>query len=264
MAESATAAGSTLAGRMIVITRPAEQAEALARLIREYGGVPLLFPAIVIEDVTDQTRLNSIVERLDAFDVAVFISPNAARRGMLAIRTRRELPPTLNMVAIGGGTARELRRQGVQSVIVPNERFDSESLLALPPMQQVRGLRVVIFRGEGGRAVLGDTLVERGAIVEYAECYKREKPRVVSQDLLDACAAGAVQGIVVTSSEGLRNLFGLLGERAPQWIGRTTLFVPHPRIAATAHELGLSSVVVTGPGDAGLARGIAEHFGSGS
>src|SRR3954471_23449574 len=46
MAASATAAGSTLAGRMIVITRPAEQAEALARLIREYGGVPLIFPAI--------------------------------------------------------------------------------------------------------------------------------------------------------------------------------------------------------------------------
>jgi uroporphyrinogen-III synthase len=255
-----SAATRGLAGRRIVITRPAEQADTLAQLIRDQGGAPMLFPAIVIRDVSDPTQLNSVIDRLDSFGVAIFISPNAARRGMQAVRARRELPPSLNMVAIGGGTARELERQGVHSVIVPKERFDSDSLLELPEMQHVEALRVVIFRGEGGRALLGDTLSARGAIVEYAECYRREKPGAAPRALIDACSAGEIDGIVVTSSEGLRNLYALLDERAREQIAHVTWFVPHPRIASTARDLGLSSVVITEPGDSGLARGIAQHF----
>jgi uroporphyrinogen-III synthase len=64
----------------------------------------------------------------------------------------------------------------------------------------------------------------------------------------------------VTSSEGLRNLYEMLGETGQRQLAHYALFVPHPRIASTARELGLSSVVVTDPGDMGLATGIANHF----
>ncbi|MEA3156371.1 MAG: uroporphyrinogen-III synthase [Betaproteobacteria bacterium] len=260
-----TPASSThaLAGRGIVITRPAEQADALAQLIRQQGGRPILFPVIVIRDVADETRLSALIERLETFDVAIFISPNAASRGIRAVRARRDLPDTLSMIAIGGGTARELQRQGVASVTVPPGRFDSESLLKLPQLQTVDGLHVVIFRGEGGRAVLGDTLVARGAIVEYAECYKRDRPEIDPRSLIEAWSRGEVDAIVVTSSEGLRNLHALLGDAGQRYLARTTIFVPHPRIASTARDLGLDSIVVSEPGEAGLVRAIGRHFADG-
>jgi uroporphyrinogen-III synthase len=260
-----TPASSThaLAGRGIVITRPAEQADPLAQLIREQGGRSILFPVIVIRDVADETRLSALIERLETFDVAIFISPNAASRGIRAVRARRDLPDTLSMIAIGGGTARELQRQGVASVTVPPGRFDSESLLKLPQLQTVDGLHVVIFRGEGGRAVLGDTLVARGAIVEYAECYKRDRPEIDPRSLIEAWSRGEVDAIVVTSSEGLRNLHALLGDAGQRHLARTTIFVPHPRIASTARDLGLDSIVVSEPGEAGLVRAIGRHFADG-
>jgi len=249
-----------LDGYGIVITRPAQQAHGLADLIREQGGRPILFPVIDIEEVTNVTTLNAVIDRLDTFDMAIFISPNAAGRGLRAVRARRELPPGLKVVAIGQGTARELQQHGVAAVIVPPERFDSESLLSLRELQHVSGQRIVIFRGEGGRALLGDTLVARGAIVEYAECYRRAKSVHDVEPLMQAWSRGEIQALIVTSSEGLRNLYELIGENGQRRLGQTPVFAPHPRIAATARELGLSSIVVTAPGDVGLVRAIAQHF----
>jgi uroporphyrinogen-III synthase len=250
----------SLDGYGVVITRPAEQAHVLADLVRQQGGRPILFPVIDIQEVTDVTRLNAVIDRLNTFDVAIFISPNAAIRGLRAVRARRELPASLTVVAIGGGTARELRRQGVSAVIVPPERFDSESLLSLPELQHLPGQRVVIFRGEGGRALLGDTLVKRGAVVEYAECYRRAKPVCDVEPLVEAWSRGEVQALVVTSSEGLRNLYELIGENGRGHLMHTPVFAPHPRIASTARKLGLSAIIVTPPGDVGLVSAIAQHF----
>jgi uroporphyrinogen-III synthase len=250
----------SLDGYGVVVTRPAEQGRVLADLIRKHGGRPIPFPAIDIQDVTNATRLNAVIDRLDTFDVAIFISPNAASRGLRAVRARRELPPALKLLAIGGGTARELQRQGVSAIIVPPGRFDSESLLSLPELQHLPGQRVVIFRGEGGRALLGDTLVTRGAIVEYAECYRRAKPVCDVEPLVQAWSRGEVQALIVTSSEGLRNLYELIGETGRKHLVHTPVFAPHPRIASTARELGLSSIIVTAPGDVGLVNAIAQHF----
>ena len=249
-----------LDGRGILITRPREQAEALANAVREQGGEAILFPAIEITDIADRTRLDALIDRIETFDSAIFISPNAARRGLKAVRARRELPPNLQMIAIGTGTARELERQGVGSVIVPPGRFDSETLLKLPELADAANRRIVIFRGQGGRALLGETLAARGASVEYAECYVRAEPTGDVKPLLQAWSSEAIDGVVVTSSEGLRNLHALLGAEGRAYLQRTALFVPHERIAATARTLGLNSIIVTPPGDEGIARALTDHF----
>jgi uroporphyrinogen-III synthase len=253
-----------LEGRGIVITRPAAQAQALARLISNHGGRPIFFSAMDILDIADRGRLNALIDRLETFDAAIFVSPNAVAKGMDAIRARRELPQTLKVFAIGGGSARELHRRGVASVIVPPDRFDSEALLDLPELSTAKRLSIIIFRGEGGRALLGDTLVARGAEVEYAECYRRVKPDRDPAPLIEAARRGEVDAIVATSSEGLRNLHEMVGDAGRESLQRATFFVPHPRIAATARELGLASVVITQPLDEGIAATLVQHFAANS
>jgi uroporphyrinogen-III synthase len=58
----------------------------------------------------------------------------------------------------------------------------------------------------------------------------------------------------------LRNLFDMLGKLGQQWLKRTPLFVPHPRIAETARALGCERVIETAPGDEGIAAALAAFW----
>jgi uroporphyrinogen-III synthase len=69
-----------------------------------------------------------------------------------------------------------------------------------------------------------------------------------------------MDAITVTSSEGLRNLFAMVGPLGHAWLRKTPLFVPHARIAEQAQALGLAGVIATGPGDDGLVSGLINHF----
>jgi uroporphyrinogen-III synthase len=254
-----SAGDGPLAGLNIVVTRPVHQAGPLAEMIREVGGRPILFPVLEIGDTEHPEPLYGIIDRLEAFDLAIFISPNAVDKAMNLIGARRGasgLPAGMKVAAVGKGSVKELRRFGVDEVLAPASRFDSEGLLALPELQEMCGRNVVIFRGEGGRELLGDELVRRGGRVEYAECYRRGKPSADIAPLLHLWARDELAAITVTSGEGLRNLFDLAGKLGQQWLKKTPVFVPHERIAEVARQLGLQCVHVTAQGDAGLLEGL--------
>jgi uroporphyrinogen-III synthase len=242
----------SLAGFTIVITRPREQAVELAQRIEALGGKAKLFPLLEIEAVHDNQVLREQISRLKQTDLAIFISPNAARYGMDAIRASAALPSTLKIATIGRGSAKVLHELGVEGIIAPTERFDSEGLLALPELQNVSGKRVMIFRGDGGRELLGDTLKARGAAVEYVTCYLRSKPDLEVSEL----TATAPDAITVTSSEALVHLWDMLEKPDRTRLAAVPLFVPHARIAQAARQQGWQKVIVTESGDDGLLSGL--------
>lgn len=242
-----------LTGLNIVVTRPREQAVQLAQRIEQAGGKAILFPLLEIGPAADPQRLHALVSHLHEFNLAIFISPNAVRYGMEAIRAAGALPPAgLKIATVGQGSAKALRASGVQEIIAPQDRFDSEALLSLPELQNVSGWRVLILRGDGGRELLGDTLKARGATVEYAECYRRTRPQ---QDAAALLAAGP-HAITVTSSEALGHLRGMLDEQDWTRLAAVPLFVPHARIAEAARRMGWREVVPTEAGDDGLLEGL--------
>lgn len=243
-----------LAGLNIVVTRPRDQAVQLAQRIMEAGGSTFLFPLLDIAPVQDAQVLNEQISRLHQFDLAIFISPNAVQYGIGAIRAAGGIPASLKIATVGQGSAKALRAMGIADVIAPGERFDSEGLLALPELRSVAGWRVMIFRGDGGRELLGDTLRERGASLEYAACYQRSKPQQDAAALLKSNA----DAISVTSSEALGYLWQMLDEQAQSVLRNTPLFVPHPRIAELARQQGWQQVRLCGSGDDGLLTALTE------
>jgi uroporphyrinogen-III synthase len=236
------APGRALQGVRVLVTRPRDQAEELSQLIESEGGEAIRFPAIEIAEPADTQALLAAIDRLDKFDLAIFISPNAVIRAMKLVNAHHGAwPRNVRIAGVGRGSARELKRFDIGNVIVPAGRFDSEALLALPELQRVTGLRIVIFRGEGGRELLGDTLKSRGANVEYAECYQRMRPRADVTPLLHRWARGEIHIVCLTSVDGLRNLFDMLGPAGQPWLARTPVIVVSTRMAEVCRELGFKT-----------------------
>lgn len=232
-----------LSGRAVLVTRPREQAAGLARLIEQAGARALLFPAIEIEDLSPPPAL----QRLGDFRWAIFVSPTAVAKVFNQVRS---WPEGLRTAAVGPGTRRELERHGVRDVISPDEGGDSEALLAQPGLERMKGQHVVIFRGEDGRALLGDTLRERGAQVEYAPCYRRRRPERFRNP-------GKFDAVTVSSAQGLANLFVMLD---PQTLRAAPFFVGHARIAEDARKRAVQEVIVAGSADEQMLDRLVAYF----
>ena len=252
--------GTPLSNRGIVITRPAAQASRLAELVRAAGGNPILFPSIEIVPLQNRAPLIDLLSRLSQFDLAIFVSANAVNQSLAVLHGK--WPRGVKTAAIGDATLRALRQHGVDEVIAPVTNADSEHVLKLAELQDVAGKRVMIFRGQSGRELIKDTLTERGARVEYAECYRREVPSVDSAPLVKLWSQKQLHAVVVGSREALRNLFDMLPAEAQRRLRETPLFVPHPRIAEAARALGCKDVVTTESGDEGIARALVSWFGT--
>ena len=249
-----------LNGRRIVVTRPAGQADALVASITSAGGTAVRFPVLAIQACSDTRHLTAIADRLGTFDLAVFVSPNAVKHALSCLLERHAWPAGLLAATVGKASERELARFGITKVIAPLTRFDSEALLELPELQEMAGKRVVVLRGDGGRELLGDTINKRGAVVEYVTCYQRAKPDLDPAPLLQLWADKQLDGIIVTSSEGLRNLYAMVGPPGQAALATTPLFLPHARIAEQARALGLHCIVPTAPGDGSILSGLIEYF----
>jgi uroporphyrinogen-III synthase len=245
-----------LAGAGILVTRPARQAAGFASRVAALGGRPLVFPAIVILPPLDSAPLARVHAALDDYDYAVFVSANAVEYG---VPDRNRWPERLVAFAPGPGTAQALADVGIANVRVPSASFDSEGLLALGEFADVSGRRVIVFRGEGGRDQLGDTLRARGAVVDYVACYRRAKPQGGTAGLAEAFAERRIDAVTITSSEGLDNLWHSVDDATRRSWRACPTFVPHPRIAARARALGLDAVETAGS-DAGLVAGLLEWF----
>ncbi len=250
--ESPPQARGLLADLGVLVTRPARQAAAFAQKLAALGASPIIYPAIVILPPADRARLAEIHATLERYDFAFFVSTNAVEYGAPVPGC---WPPHLIAFAPGPGTADALACVGISNVRVPLTTFDSEGVLALPELADVRGRRGIVFRGEGGREVLSDALRARGAYVDQVSCYRRSRPSGSAEGLIEALREGRVQAVTVTSSEGLDNLLAILGSDGPTMLESVPVFAPHPRIGERARALGLS-VVDTAGGDAGLIAGL--------
>ena len=129
---------------------------------------------------------------------------------------------------------------GLNVDIIP-DGHDSESLLEHPQLQagEISGIKIVIFRGEGGRELLGNTLQSRGAEVFYADMYRRSPPTSASQ--LNQYLAEA-DIVAVSSNQGLQNLYDLATDKNS--LTRHALVVPGERSFTLAKALGFSNIFI--------------------
>jgi uroporphyrinogen-III synthase len=251
-------AARRLEGLGVVITRPRHAAEALAGPMAREGARTFIFPTLAIEALAPSRHVESLLADLSRFDMAVFVSANAVEKGLECARRHGPWPATLRVAAIGEATAEALRNFGVRQVISPPERHDSEGLLGLVELQVVKGQNIIVFRGQGGREHLKETLESRGARVEYAECYRRVRPQSDPRPVAEAIAGGQVQAVSALSAETLENFIDMIGAEAVAGLASAVLVVPHVAIASSPAARRFARVVVAGHGAEALIETLSE------
>lgn len=230
-----------LSGVTVVVTRPAHQAEKLCQHIEAAGGKVIRFPVLDIGPQQDPQKCQAQLARLAEIDLAIFVSANAVNA---AFALQPTWPPQLSIAAVGKATAHALARHQQAEILVAPEPFNSEALLRLPELQSVDGKRVMIFRGEGGREFLRDRLLERGAEVDYAECYQRVLPQTDTAPLYAAWQQGQTMPIVVTSNQSLQNLHAMVNQDHRATLLASPLILISERTATLAKELGFTQAPV--------------------
>jgi len=253
-----------LAGRGVVLTRPAAQVEPLARRIEQAGARVIRFPTLKITAVAGSAPLDAALNAVATADWTLFTSANAVTHGLSAVRCRMPWPQGPRVAAVGPSTARAIAREGLGVDLVPADRFDSEGLLAEPALADVAGRRIVIFRGEGGRELLGETLRARGAEVIHAECYRRELPEVDTRALRAAWRKGEVDVIVLTSVATFDNLRELLADAADPLLSTATFVAASQRLAARVRErYPEARIIVAASAEDGAIVNALEGFATG-
>ncbi len=225
-----------LPGKRVLVTRPRDQAEALAKALAARGARAVLFPTIEIRPVDDLSRLDVAIDNLDRYDWITFPSPNAVEVVFGRLQARgRQLPTGLRIAAVGPGTAQAITARGAKVDFIPSRYLGEQLGRELTP---VAGCRVLVPRAARGREELVTELARRGAIVDAVVVYDTLPAAVDPRDMEDL--ERGVDVATFTSPSTVENFFALLGARAIRVLGGAYVACIGPVTASAARALGLT------------------------
>ncbi len=253
-----------LTDKNIWLTRPAEQIGELRRRLESLGAHVLSFPLLTIRPVVPSQADKQRIMNLDQYDLVFFVSTNAARIGLDFIAGYwPQYPAHILNFAVGPSTAAEIESRALP-VCYPLDRMSSEAMLELQELQDISGKKALIVRGIGGREILAEGLIGRGASVDYAELYERVVPVYTHGQLRRCVQQHAPHALVISSAEALDNLRQLyepLRLESLPW-QRFPLYVTSDRLAEHAQVAGYTSVAtMAGATDAAIINGLVTAFG---
>lgn len=232
----------------IWLTRALAQAASTRTLFESVGFEVLPVPILAIEPLVesaDQQAIRDLILNFDRYDFALFVSQNAVAFGVPWLdQFWPQIPPHCRFLAVGSATQEALSSAGlpVMGDRLIGSAMNSELMLNLPELAEVKGKRIVVFRGQGGRTFLGDSLRSRGARVDYCELYKRQLPETAHGHVASAMQQGDAW-LSVHSGEALIHLCALLRGHGEDWL-QWPILVPGDRVAELAHKEGFEQVIV--------------------
>ncbi len=237
-----------LAGLSVLIFRAPRTDDPLSAGLTAKGASVHSLPVQKIIEYSEPRcladNLGSQKQGAGDYHKAIFVSRRAA---LLALSTfgkaREAVKATSQCFAVGPTTASVLKDQGF-AVGYPDKGSNSEGLLALAELQQVDGEHIIIFRGRGGRELLGQTLRERGARVDYCELYQRQLDVSNRQKIIDQLQSDTRSVLLAHSVEILLGILALLGSEHKHLVLDSPLVVPGERLAERGRALGFKQLIV--------------------
>ena len=216
----------------VIVTRPVAQAGHLLELLAAEGFNGVSVPMLRIEFLE-----NAPAPDFDGIDTLIFISTNAVAAFAQSLKAFA-LPEGVRVFGIGQQTVNALRDIGLLADganALTTEGLLQDSWFSVPRS-------VLIVKGEGGRQMLADTLVQRGGRVSSWEGYRRLGPEACHQTLLCDLLADGAAAVLTQSGETLANALEAVSDH-PILLQRAPIIVPSQRVADAYKDAGLNLFV---------------------
>ncbi len=247
-----------LFGKRIVITRAADQSVSLVRKIREYGGIPVLFPVIKTALSVPNDSINNILK--GKWNWLLFTSENGVHY-FFELLERENLDARalsgIKIASVGSHTGKTLKEKGIVADLIP-EKFTSASLLErLNSENQIEGNRFLRIKGYFDTDPLSDGIEKSGGFVQKLSVYSLGKDEPSGEAVKDLKQNGA-DCVLFTSMSTVNNMCELLGEDDFKKLMGTTY--PLAIGPVTAEALGIKGISNYGISDIQTIDGMISHL----
>ena len=228
-----------LAGRTVLVTRPADQSVELVRRLRRLGAAAIVAPTIEIVPARS-AALTSALRDLAAGRFAWITLTSRATVEMLASRLDSPSAVCAKVAAIGEGTSTAFRAWARRAPDLMPTTFTTAGLARAFP----RGTgRVLCARADIAPTGLEDALAAKGWSPIRVEAYRTRLARSLPEDAGAALRDGGVDAITFTSASTVRGFVGAMGVVR----GNPKVVSIGPVTAREAREHGLRVSAVARP-----------------
>ena len=229
----------TLAGRTVLVTRPAEQAAPLVRELERRGARVLVAPTIRLIPARS-AALTAALKELTAGRFDWITLTSAATVEVLRDRLASPRDVRAQVAAIGDGTAAAFRRWARRDPDLQPATFTTASLARAFP----RGSgRVLTARADIAPEGLEDALVRKGWEAVRVDAYRTLFATSLPREARDALGRGEVDAVTFTSASTVRGFVNALGAAK----GTPKVVCIGPVTAAAARAAGLRPASVAKP-----------------
>jgi uroporphyrinogen-III synthase len=236
----------SLAGRVIMVTRPRSEAGELAGALRARGARPLLVPTIRIVPAP-AAPLERAVGGLARGDYAwVIFTSRAGVRAVARAMAAADLTPRVlraRVAAIGEGTAAALRALGMEPALVPRT-FTTEALAAAMPSGTGR---VLLARADIAPVGLEPALAAKGWTPERVDAYRTQVATRLPAPAARALRDGPLDAVTFTSASTVRGFVSAAGDLMGEWRRGVRVVCIGPVTAAEVRASGLPVHAVGSP-----------------
>jgi uroporphyrinogen III methyltransferase / synthase len=202
-----------LAGRTVVVTRAASQADVFIAALESYGANVISCPTIEIAEPESYERLDEAIDHLYGYDWLIFTSANGVEYFLRRLNTRGLKPEELDelkVCAIGEATAGKLRDAHVHVDLIPSQSKAEGVFAALSEFaggsERLHGLNFLIPRAAVGRDYIPKSLEAAGARVDVVTAYRTVLPENLDRGRLSAMLTGSADCIAFMSPSSVKNL----------------------------------------------------------
>ncbi|WP_299075064.1 uroporphyrinogen-III synthase [uncultured Paraglaciecola sp.] len=223
-----------------LLLRPQSKCQKSAAAFKQ-AGLPVVACGL-IDTVVDDDAIGQLTSKIAKLHSSIakshYVIVTSTVAAKQCVLMKNQWPQNVCFFAVGNSTADILIDAGV-NVIVPQQPR-TEGLLALTMLKQVKQQSIVIMKGYGGRELLRDSLVSRGAHVAEWEVYKRV--RVAHPVSTQDWQAKQIRCIIATSGEVIQAAFDYFDT---SWLKTLNWIVVSERTAEIASKQGATQIEIS-------------------